>query len=187
MASAAGEDDVGAWGPSAGGPAADAPCMTVPSPDSGRLEPGLRVRHDLRMAPAAAHAEPIEVALDGAALADLTRRLRAARMPAGTAGTWERGTPAGWLADLVADWQAFDPVALQARLDQLTHLSDQVNGMAVHVVHGTRGHLLQRGITSVAFLPGTRRQPSQFGGPGFGVAGLRRRRIRNPGSLLSCW
>ncbi len=109
--------------------------MTVPSPDSGRLEPGLRVRHDLRMAPAAAHAEPIEVALDGAALADLTRRLRAARMPAGTAGTWERGTPEGWLADLVADWQAFDPVALQARLDQLTHLSVQVNGMAVHVVH----------------------------------------------------
>ena len=27
--------------------------------------------------------------------------------------------------------------------------------------------------------------PSQFGGLGFGLAGFRRRRIRNPGSLLS--
>ena len=72
--------------------------------------------------------------LDGAALGDLARRLRAARMPAG-AGGWERGTPGDWLGALIAGWRAFDPVALQARLDQLTHLRVRAGGVAVHVVH----------------------------------------------------
>ena len=61
--------------------------------------------------------------------------LRAARIPAGTDRTWERGTPEGWLAGLIADWQVFDPFALQARLDQLLHLRVVVDGIAVHVVY----------------------------------------------------
>ena len=99
------------------------------------LEPGLRVRHDLVMASAAAHTEPFRAVLDGAALGDLARRLRTARMPAGTGSTWERGTPGDWLGELIADWQAFDPHALQARLDQLTHLRVEAGGVTVHVVH----------------------------------------------------
>ena len=61
--------------------------------------------------------------------------LRAARIPAGTDRTWERGTPEGWLAGLIADWQVFDPFALQARLDQLLHLRVVVDGITVHVVY----------------------------------------------------
>jgi pimeloyl-ACP methyl ester carboxylesterase len=99
------------------------------------LERSPRVRHDLVMASSAARAEPFRAVLDGAALDDLTRRLRTARLPAGTGGTWERGTPGGWLAGLIADWQAFDPLTLQARLNQLTHLRVQTGGVAVHVVH----------------------------------------------------
>ena len=99
------------------------------------LEPGPRVRHDLVMASAAAHAKPFRAVLDGAALDELARRLRTARMPAGTDRTWERGAPGGWLGELIADWRAFDPLALQARLDQLTHLRVEVGGVAVHVVH----------------------------------------------------
>ena len=87
------------------------------------------------MAATSLHAEPVRVVLDGAALEDLARRLRAARMMPDPDGTWARGTPGGWLADLIADWRAFDPLALQARLDQLTHLRVEVNGVAVHVVH----------------------------------------------------
>jgi pimeloyl-ACP methyl ester carboxylesterase len=79
--------------------------------------------------------EPIRVVLDSAALDDLTRRLRTARMAPDPGDTWARGTPGGWLAGLVADWQAFDPLALQTRLDQLTHLRVEVNGLAVHLVH----------------------------------------------------
>ena len=48
---------------------------------------------------------------------------------------WERGVPGGWLADLIADWRAFDPLRLQARLDQLTHLRAEVGGIAVHLVY----------------------------------------------------
>ena len=99
------------------------------------VEPGPRVRHDLVMASSAAHAEPFRAVLDDAALEDLSRRLRTARMPAATDDTWERGVPGGWLAELIAAWRAFDPLALQARLDQLTHLRVENDGMAVHVVH----------------------------------------------------
>jgi len=84
---------------------------------------------------AALHAEPVRVALDSETLEDLARRLRTARLAPGHDTTWARGTPADWLAELVAGWQAFDPLALQARLDQLSHLRVEVNGLTVHVVH----------------------------------------------------
>lgn len=100
---------------------------------------------------AASHprAEPFRAALDIAALGDLALRLGAARLgpvwlgsaglgPAGLpadGGTWERGVPADWLARLIGDWRSFDPLALQARLDRLTHLRAEVGGLAVHLVH----------------------------------------------------
>ena len=40
-----------------------------------------------------------------------------------------------WLTDLIADWRAFDPLRLQARLDQLTHLRAKVGGIAVHLIY----------------------------------------------------
>jgi pimeloyl-ACP methyl ester carboxylesterase len=40
-----------------------------------------------------------------------------------------------WLAGLIADWRAFNPQWLQARLDELTHLRVEVGGIAVHLVH----------------------------------------------------
>ncbi len=73
--------------------------------------------------------------LDRGAMADLARRLAAARLAAGDAGTWERGVPRDWLADLIADWRAFDPRRLEARLDTLSHLRVEVDGVAVHLVH----------------------------------------------------
>ena len=73
--------------------------------------------------------------LDRVALADLARRLDATRLPERDDGSWERGVPGGWLADLIAGWRAFDPGRLQARLDRLTHLRAEVGGIAVHAVH----------------------------------------------------
>ena len=89
------------------------------------------------MAAAFPHADPVRVVLNRVALEELPERLRAARLPLERGSTWERGTPGSWLAELVADWRAFDPAALQARLDQLTHLRVEVDGMAVHVVHAS--------------------------------------------------
>jgi pimeloyl-ACP methyl ester carboxylesterase len=98
------------------------------------LETGWRLRHDLGMA-AFPRAGPVRVVLDSVAVEELAQRLRAARLPLERGGTWERGTPGSWLAELAADWQAFDPAALQAWLDKLTHLRVEVDGTAVHMVH----------------------------------------------------
>ena len=91
--------------------------------------------HNLAVASIALHAEPVRVVLDRAALEDLSRRLRAARLPPHATSTWVRGTPGDWLAELLAQWRAFDPLALQARLDRLTHLRVEVGGVVVHLVH----------------------------------------------------
>ncbi len=43
--------------------------------------------------------------------------------------------PVSWLTDLVADWQAHDMAGLQDRLDGLTHLSANIDGQRLHLVH----------------------------------------------------
>jgi pimeloyl-ACP methyl ester carboxylesterase len=104
-------------------------CATLPARAAGAPCDNLGV------AATALHAEPVRVVLDRVALEDLSRRLRATRLAPDADGTWARGTPGDWLTRLVADWQAFDPLDLQARLDQLTHLRVEVDGISVHLVH----------------------------------------------------
>jgi pimeloyl-ACP methyl ester carboxylesterase len=86
-------------------------------------------------APGGPGVEPFRPELGRDALAGLTRRLEAVRLPTQDDGTWERGVPGGWLAGLIADWRTFDPRRLQARLDKLTHLRVEVGGIDVHLVH----------------------------------------------------
>lgn len=99
-----------------------------------RLEPGPVVRHDLRMGSPHPRAGRFRAALDIEASGDLALRLGTARLPVGDGG-WERGVPGDWLAGLIEDWRAFDPLSLQARLDRLTHLRAEVGGVSVHLVH----------------------------------------------------
>src|SRR5690242_18096031 len=73
-------------------------------------------------------AEPFRAALDIETLGDLALRLGTARLAPDAGRTWERGVPGAWLAELIADWRAFDPLVLQARLDRLTHLRADING-----------------------------------------------------------
>lgn len=90
------------------------------------------------MAAAHPHARPFRAALDIEASGDLALRLGTARLPAARAaadGGWEFGVPADWLAGLIDDWRAFDPLTLQARLDRLTHLRVEAGGVSVHLVH----------------------------------------------------
>jgi hypothetical protein len=112
-----------------------------------RWQPGRRVRHDLGMGSPHPRAEPFRAAVDIEASGDLALRLGTARLggarpgaarPAADGGTWERGVPGDWLARLIEDWRAFDPLILQTRLDRLTHLRAEVDGISVHLVHG--GH-----------------------------------------------
>jgi pimeloyl-ACP methyl ester carboxylesterase len=79
--------------------------------------------------------EPVRPELGRDALADLARRLDTVRLPLQEDGSWQRGVPGDWLADLIDGWRAFDPRRLQARLDELTHLRVEVDGISVHLVH----------------------------------------------------
>src|SRR5215471_14973543 len=91
------------------------------------------VRHDLGMASPHPRAEPFRAALDIETLGDLALRLGTARLAPGTGRTWERGVPGAWLAGLITDWRAFDPLILQARLDRLNHLRADIDGVTVHL------------------------------------------------------
>ena len=86
----------------------------------------------LRMAP---HANRIRVELDRAELDDLAARLSRTRLSRSDTSKWERGTPTPWLAELIAEWRAFDPSRLQDTLDQLTHIEVILDGLSIHAVH----------------------------------------------------
>jgi hypothetical protein len=47
---------------------------------------------------------------------------------------WEQGVPIGWLRGVLDDWRAFDPAALQRRLDGLRQLQAEIDGQMLHVV-----------------------------------------------------
>lgn len=66
--------------------------------------------------------------LDEELLLDLKNRLARTRLPPDLGHGWDHGVPADWLRDLVEDWAGFDTVALQDRLDGLTHLRAEIDG-----------------------------------------------------------
>lgn len=80
-------------------------------------------------------ARSIRVELDQAALEDLAARLARARLPRSDTASWVRGAPTPWLAELIADWRAFDPGRLQAALDRLNHVEVTLDGVSIHAVH----------------------------------------------------
>jgi epoxide hydrolase len=79
--------------------------------------------------------QPLRPILGKAALEDLRHRLSRSRIPRSEARGWERGVPADWLIELLADWRSFDTDRLQSRLDELTHGHADLDGQQVHFVH----------------------------------------------------
>lgn len=65
----------------------------------------------------------------------LRERLAIARLAAADRDGWERGTPGGWLRELLDDWDAFDLEGFQARLDNLNQLKVAVDGQGIHVIY----------------------------------------------------
>ncbi|HEX4861998.1 MAG TPA: epoxide hydrolase [Rhizomicrobium sp.] len=80
---------------------------------------------------------PFQIAIDDAALADLKRRLGAARLPANDgSGDWEDGTSPRYLRELVDYWRgAFDWRAQEAALNRFHHLRGEVDGTMLHLIH----------------------------------------------------
>jgi pimeloyl-ACP methyl ester carboxylesterase len=79
--------------------------------------------------------ESIRVGLDENALIDLRDRLERSRLAVEYEDGWKRGVPAAWLAELLADWQAFDFRGFQTRLDELPHLRVDLDSHLVHLIH----------------------------------------------------
>jgi pimeloyl-ACP methyl ester carboxylesterase len=79
--------------------------------------------------------ERFRAQLDAVALLDMRQRLSRSRLPQSDTDAWERGAPEQWLAQLIADWHAFDASAFQSRLDGFTHVRAHVGNLRVHLLH----------------------------------------------------
>lgn len=82
-------------------------------------------------------AEPFEIRVDDAVLADLRRRLEHTRFPDQIDGTgWEYGLPITYLRELVEYWlDAYDWRMHEARLNQFDHFRTRIDGHAIHYIH----------------------------------------------------
>lgn len=84
---------------------------------------------------------PYEVDVAEATLADLRRRLRAARWPEPAPGpAWCQGTDLGYLRALVDYWvDGFDWRGQERRLNEYDHFLAEIDGVEVHYVHQRSG------------------------------------------------
>ena len=73
--------------------------------------------------------------LDHSQVAELRERLARTRWSSVAADGWDMGVPRAWLRELVTAWEAFSVADFQDRLDALSHLTIDVDGQMLHVVH----------------------------------------------------
>jgi pimeloyl-ACP methyl ester carboxylesterase len=85
--------------------------------------------------------KPFEIRVPESAVRDLNQRLDAAIWPGQVGGPgWEAGTDAAYLRELAGYWRhEFDWDAVQARLNQLSHYTADIQGLGVHFIH-EKGH-----------------------------------------------
>ncbi len=66
---------------------------------------------------------------------ELTNRLARSRVSHSPDQGWQFGTPAAWLENLIADWQAFEFSDFQARLGVMPHMTARIGEQQVHFLH----------------------------------------------------
>jgi pimeloyl-ACP methyl ester carboxylesterase len=80
--------------------------------------------------------EPFEISAPSESLDDLSRRLRAARLPDDDTDAWEAGMSPAYLRELVAYWRdGFDWRAQERMLNRFRHFQVKVDGTRVHFIH----------------------------------------------------
>ena len=86
--------------------------------------------------------DPFDIRVEDAVLDDLRARLANTRFPDQIEGTgWERGTPAAYLAELVAYWRdTYDWRAHEARMNALDHFRTEIDGQPIHFIHARSPH-----------------------------------------------
>jgi pimeloyl-ACP methyl ester carboxylesterase len=85
---------------------------------------------------------PFEVHVPEDALADLRRRLAAARLPEReTVGDWSQGAPLDRVRDLVAYWHGqYDWRRVESRLNGLGQFRTLIDGLGIHFLHVRSRH-----------------------------------------------
>ncbi len=80
---------------------------------------------------------PYRIEIPQAAIDDLRARLAATRWPDTVDGAgWDYGTNLEYMRSLVAHWHTgYDWYATQNRLNELNHVSVEIDGLGVHAVH----------------------------------------------------
>jgi epoxide hydrolase len=81
-------------------------------------------------------AEPFQVSLDEADIADLRERLRRTRWPeAETVDDWSQGVPLAYVRELCRDWGEEYDFGFAGRLNAFPQFRATVDGVGVHFVH----------------------------------------------------
>ena len=85
---------------------------------------------------------PYTVDVPEEALDDLRARLERTRLPNQIEGIgWEQGTERSFLVELLDHWRtAYDWRAQEARLDAFPHLTTEVDGQRLHLIHARSPH-----------------------------------------------
>ncbi len=79
--------------------------------------------------------EPMTPVISDVMVQELTSRLARSRVSHSPDQGWQLGTPAAWLKELIADWQAFDFSDFQARLGVMPHMTARIGEQRVHFLH----------------------------------------------------
>jgi microsomal epoxide hydrolase len=81
--------------------------------------------------------EPFTVEVPESTLEDLRDRLARTRFPEQLPdAAWDYGTELGYLKELVAYWRdAYDWRATEARLNELSHFTTEIDGALIHFIH----------------------------------------------------
>jgi pimeloyl-ACP methyl ester carboxylesterase len=85
---------------------------------------------------------PFTIAVPDADLADLRDRLARTRWPdAETVDDWSQGVPLAYVQELCEHWRtAYDWRSLESRLNSLSQLRAEVDGLGIHLIHQRSPH-----------------------------------------------
>src|SRR3954453_18609411 len=79
---------------------------------------------------------PFTVAVPGADVDDLKRRIEGTRWPTGIVSDWSRGVPPSYAREVATYWaKEFDWPAQEALLNQFPQFTTTVHGQTIHAVH----------------------------------------------------
>lgn len=99
---------------------------------------------------------PFTIEIPETALADLRTRLDSTRFaPPAPGDSWDYGTPAAYLRQMVERWKAFDWRTEEARMNAVPNFTTDIDGQRIHFVHARSRHAHARPLLLLHTYPGS--------------------------------